>query len=365
VPSLASDLLSFDIKQNVLKSFKRSKAIGFFDEDFRLEKLTRLGDPLDRLRQGIDFELFRPLLLEKLHTLPKGEGGRKPYDYVLMFKILILQRYYNLGDDQTEYQICDRLSFMRFLKLTIADDVPDSKTIWHFRERLVDLGLVDSLFDLFKRKLEELGLIVHEGKIVDASFVEVPKQRNSREDNAQIKKGETPSSWKNQENKLEQKDTDARWTKKNNVSYYGYKNHVKCEQKSKFITGYEVTDASVHDSRELPALLKTEDEGQPLYADSGYVGEPLHKKLVEDKKVEPLINEKGFKNKPLTEEQKANNKEKSKIRVRVEHIFGFIENSMNGSTIKTIGIKRARALIGLMNLTYNLFRKVQITNPIG
>jgi IS5 family transposase len=358
-------LVNLEIKQNLLKSFKRSKAIGFFDEDFRLEKLTKLGDPLERLTLGINFELFRPHLLEYLHTLPKGDGGRKPYDYVLMFKILILQRYYNLGDDQTEYQICDRLSFMRFLKLTIADDVPDSKTIWHFRERLVELSLVDSLFDLFKRKLEELGLIVHEGKIVDASFVEVPKQRNSREENAQIKKGEVPASWKEEENKLEQKDTEARWTKKNNVSYYGYKNHVKCERKNKFITGYEVTDASVHDSQPLPGLLKPEDEGQSLHADSAYVGESLHKSLVEDKKVALLINEKGFKNKPLTEEQKANNKEKSKVRVRVEHIFGFIENIMNGSTIKTIGIKRAKALIGLMNLTYNLFRKVQITNPIG
>ena len=348
-----------------MKTFKRSKAIGLFDEDFRLEKLTRLGDPLERLRQGIDFELFRPLLLEELYVLPKGEGGRKPYDYVMMFKILILQRYYNLGDDQTEYQICDRLSFMRFLKLTIADDVPDSKTIWFFRERLVDLDLVDSLFDLFKRNLEELGLIVHEGKIVDASFVEVPKQRNSREENAQIKNGEVPPSWKTNENKLEQKDTDARWTKKNNVTFYGYKNHVKCERTNKLIMGYSVTDASVHDSQPMADLLKKEDEGQPLYADSAYVGEELHIKLKEDKKVQPVIIEKGYRNHPLTDEQKVSNKEKSKVRVRVEHIFGFIENSMNGSTIKTIGIKRATALIGLMNLTYNLFRKVQLTNPIG
>ena len=348
-----------------MKTFKRSKAIGFFDEDFRLEKLSKLGDPLERLSKGIDFELFRPVLLDKLHVEPKDKGGRKPYDYVLMFKIVILQRYYNLSDDQSEYQICDRLSFMRFLKLTIADDVPDSKTIWHFRERLVDLELVDVLFDLFKTKLEELGLIVHEGKIVDASFVEVPKQRNSRDENKQIKDGETPAAWKENENKLEQKDTDARWTKKNGVSFYGYKNHVKCEQTNKFITGYTVTDASVHDSQPMAGLLNKEDEGQPLYADSAYVGEELHIKLAEDKKVTPVIIEKGYRNNPLTDEQKANNKEKSKVRVRVEHIFGFIENSMNGSTIKTIGIKRAKALIGLMNLTYNLFRKVQVANPIG
>ena len=250
-----------------MKVFKRSKAIGFFDEDFRLTKLTELGDPLERLSKGIDFELFRPLLLDKLSVEPKDKGGRRPYDYVLMFKIVILQRYYNLSDDQSEYQICDRLSFMRFLKLTIADDVPDSKTIWHFREKLVDLDLVTTLFDLFKTKLEELGLIVHEGKIVDASFVEVPKQRNTKEENKQIKDGEVPQAWKENKNKIEQKDTDARWTKKNDVAYYGYKNHVKCEQKNKFITGYTVTDALVPDIQPTNDLLNAEDEYQPFYAE--------------------------------------------------------------------------------------------------
>lgn len=350
-----------------MKQFKRSKAIGFFDEDFRLEKLTKLGDPLVRLNQGIDFEIFRPFLLDSLIILPKGDGGRRPYDYVLMFKILILQRYYNLGDDQTEYQICDRLSFMRFLKLTIADDVPDSKTIWLFKEKLIELDLVERLFDLFKSNLQELGLIVHEGKIVDASFVEVPKQRNSREENEQIKNGTIPPQWqeKENENKLEQKDTDARWTKKNGVSYYGYKNHVKCDQKSKLITGYTVTDASEHDSQPFVDLITKEDEGQPVSADSAYVGEEIERQLREEKKVKPQIIEKGYRGKPLTDKQKADNKEKSKFRVRIEHIFGFVENSMNGSTIRTIGIKRAEALIGLMNLTYNMFRKVQLTNPLG
>jgi IS5 family transposase len=343
-----------------MKKFKRSKAIGLFDEDFRLEKLTKLGDPLVRLSKGVDFELFRPFLIEELHVEPKDDGGRKPYDYVLMFKILILQRYYNLGDDQTEYQICDRLSFMRFLKLTIADDVPDSKTIWNFKERLVDLDMTEKLFDLFKTKLTALGLIVHEGKIVDASFVEVPKQRNSREENKQIKDGEVPKEWKENENKLEQKDIDARWTKKNGVSFYGYKNHVKCDQKSKLITSYTVTDASVHDSQPAKGLLNKEDEGQPFYADSAYTGEDFQNELVEEKKLILQIIEKGYRNKPLTDEQKATNKEKSKVRVRVEHIFGFVENSMNGSFIKTIGIKRAKAVIGLMNLTYNMFRTTQM-----
>jgi IS5 family transposase len=343
-----------------MKAFKRSKAIGLFDEDFRLTKLTELGDPLERLSKGIDFEVFRPLLIEKLSVEPKDKGGRRPYDYVLMFKIVILQRYYNLSDDQSEYQICDRLSFMRFLKLTIADDVPDSKTIWHFRERLVDLGLVPILFDLFKRKLEELGLIVHEGKIIDASFVEVPKQRNDKEENKQIKDGQVPDAWKENKSKLAQKDTDARWTKKNNIAYYGYKNHIKCEQKNKFITGYIVTNALVPDIVIVRDLINAEDQHQQLFADSGYVGKDLEQELTDRKKVKMEVIEKGQRNHPISEAQKSSNKEKSRIRVRVEHIFGFVENSMNGSSIRTVGIRRAEAVIGLMNLTYNLFRKLQM-----
>ena len=159
---------------------------------------------------------------------------------------------------------------------------------------------------------------------------------------------------------MAQKDLDARWTKKNNVSIYGYKNHAKCDEKSKLITGYQVTDASVHDSQPTFGLLDAKDEEQPFYADSAYVGEDLDKQLREQKKVMPQIIEKGFKNKPLTEQQRTNNKEKSKTRVRVEHIFGFVENSMNGSYIRSIGITRAKGIIGLMNLTYNMFRKIQI-----
>lgn len=343
-----------------MKTFKRHKAIGFFDEDIRLSKLSKLGDPLEKLNEGVEFEMFRSLLEERLHVEAKNKGGRRPFDYVLMFKILILQRYYNLSDVQTEFQICDRLSFMRFLGLTIADDVPDSNTVWNFRERLVDLGMVEELFLLFVNKLEDLGLVVNEGKIVDASFVDVPRQRNKREENAIVKTGNIPEGWEGNPHKLRQKDLDARWTKKNNETHYGYKNHAKCDAKSKVITKYVATDASVHDSQTLLDLLDEKDEHQPIYADSAYVGEELHEKLATDKKMVIEICEKGYKNRPLTEDQKKNNNEKSKTRARVEHIFGFMENSMNGSFIRCIGFARAEATIGLMNLTYNLFRKVQI-----
>ena len=153
-----------------------------------------------------------------------------------MFKILILQKYFNLSDDQVEFQINDRISFMRFLGFSFADEIPDSKTVWHFREKLTNLGVIKDLFECFLGQLEEIGLVINEGKIVDASFIEIPKQRNSRQENADIKAGIIPTEFTENPAKLAQKDTDARWTKKNNQNYYGYKNHIKVDSGSKIIT---------------------------------------------------------------------------------------------------------------------------------
>lgn len=343
-----------------MKRFKRHRDYGFFDQDLRLSKLTALGDPMERVSRGVDFEVFRRVLTEGLHKEPAGQGGRPPYDYILMLKVLVLQRYYNLSDDQVEYQVNDRMSFMRFLDLTIADDVPDSRTVRHFRERLMELGLIDKCFDLFLAELEKLGLVAHEGKIVDASFVEVPRQRNTKEDNKTIKEGRIPESIAGHAPRKAQKDTEARWTKKNGVNFYGYKNHVKTDSGSKLILRYVTTDASVHDSQALGDLLdEKEDRGHPLWADSAYVGKE-QERTIEEAGMKNRVHEKGYRNKPLTSEQKASNKEKSKVRARVEHVFGFLEMSMNGMYVQVIGKARVHAMNGLMNLTYNMFRSIQL-----
>jgi len=267
-----------------------------------------------------------------------------------------------LSDDRTEFQILDRLSFMRFLGLKISDKVPDAKTIWHFKEQLTSGDVIEKLFEKFLGSLSSAGLILEEGSIVDASFVEVPRQRNTREENAEIKEGGTPEEWEKEKSKLAQKDMDARWTKKNNETFYGYKDHIKADAKSKLITKYEVTDASVHDSQVLEKILDPTDADKPLYADSAYVGQD---EILNERKIDSKIHEKGYRNLPLNEAQKAANREKSKVRARVEHIFGFIENSMGGSFIRSIGKTRAKAIIGLMNLTYNMFRALQITKIKG
>lgn len=336
--------------------YKKQRVRGLFDEGLQLEKLSKLNDPLERLSKSIDFESFRETL-ESIYRKKdrKSRAGAKPYDYVMMFKIIILQRLYNMSDEQTEFQLNDRLSFRRFVGLEFSHKVPDTNTIWNFKEKLKEDNNERRLFECFYAKLERHNLIVSEGKIVDASFHEVPRQRNTGEENKLIKKGGVPSDWK--EAKRRQKDTDARWTKKGNTSYYGYKNHVKADAGSKLIDDYEATTASVHDSQALKKLLTEEDSGQKLYADSAYVGQG---DTLEDTEMENQIHEKGYRNKPLTDKQKENNRSKSRIRARVEHIFGFVENSMKGTQVRTIGIERARVTIGLTNLAYNICRAVQL-----
>jgi IS5 family transposase len=191
--------------------------------------------------------------------------------------------------------------------------------------------------------------------------VEVPKQRNTKDENKQIKNGEIPKSFEDNSNKKEQKDTDARWTQKNNVNYFGYKNHIKIDSKSKIITKYEVTSANVHDSQVIDNLLNEKDKGEEFYADSAYTGEK-QVEVIDQKGMINCVHEKGYKGRPLTDEQKLSNTEKSRTRARVEHIFGFMETNMNQMYLQYIGFKRINASIGLMNLTYNMFRKIQLQN---
>ncbi len=335
---------------------KKQPARGFFDEYEQLEKLSKLKDPLEKLRDRIDFESFRATLdgiYEK--TERKSAAGAKPFDYVLMFKIIILQRLYNLSDEQTEFQLTDRLSFRRFVGLELSHKVPDTNTIWTFKEKLKVDDNERKLFNCFYAELKKEQLIVSAGKMVDASFHEVPRQRNTREENGLIKKGAIPIDW--DEKKRRHKDTDARWTKKNNELYYGYKNHIKADVGSKLIDDYVVSEASMHDSRALEDLLTEQDAGQKLYADSAYDGQ---EETVEKARMENLIHEKGYRNKPLTEEQKETNRGKSKVRARVEHIFGFVENSLHGTYMRCIGGARAQVVIGLTNLVYNICRAVQL-----
>ena len=335
----------------------KARQLSFFDE----AKRSKLGDPLEKLDSVMDWEMFRAPLTKVCQKEDYTQGGRPPIDVIIKFKASVLRRIYNLSFDQIEYQINDRLSFMRFLGLGLNDKVLDSRTIWDFENTLAQADLMEELFCMFDEKLENEGLITHKGTIIDATFVDVPRQRNSRDENKKIKEGEIPEEWEKPENapKLAQKDTDARWAKKNQETHFGYKDHVKCDADSKLITNYGVTDAALHDSNRCTELLEDTDEA--VYADSAYSGSKIAENLPED--CENHICEKGTRNHPLTEEQKENNRQKSKIRCRIEHIFGQMTGQLHGINIRSIGLTRAWFNIGLLNLVYNFMRYEFLKRP--
>lgn len=326
---------------------------GMFDLEFRMEDLTRTGDPLVQLKACIDWEMFRPELMTIREKERKSAAGRKPFDVVLMFKVLVLQSLYNLGDDALEYQIRDRLSFMRFLGLSLGDSVPDAKTIWLFREDLGRAGLVTRLFKQFDQYLREQGFTARKGQIVDASIVSVPIQRNSREDNALIKQGDIPADWS--EAKRRQKDIHARWSARPKKHKFGYKNHISIDAKHKFIREYVVTDAGVHDSQVFGELLDETNTSRDVWADSAYRSEKMLVELRQNEYREHL-QRKGCRNRKLTSWEKQGNRTRSRIRCRVEHVFGMQTQIAGNLILRTVGKVRAAVKIGLRNLAYNMYR---------
>jgi IS5 family transposase len=356
--------------KTLLASMKHKGTPGLFDDQLRLEDLAKLGNPLFKLNQCIDWAPFRQKLEEWSRKPGKSKAGRPPYDKLIMFKTLIIQSIYILSDDAVEFQIKDRLTFQQFLGLKLCDRVPDAKTIWAFRETLKSTDnkspdRVQELFELFYEKLKQKGLILNEGKMVDASIVSAPRPRNSKDEHDTIKNGKTPKEWEDQVNKLNQKDLDACFTKKHNKSYYGYKDHIKADTVSKLIDAYVVSPADMHDSQALNDLLTKKDKGQEIYADSAYTGETCEKNIVEAGMINQ-VHEKGCKNNPLTDEQMKNNKVKSKTRARVEHIFGMMtKRSQHSMRLFTKGLERARVKIGMMNLSYILNRATYLSKAYG
>jgi IS5 family transposase len=329
-----------------------------------------MGDQLIAMKEKINWEMFREIIEKAIRKADYSKGGRPPWDVILMFKIVMMQQWYNLSDQSVEYQINDRLSFQRFLCLECGDKVPDQNTIWDFKEALKDNEVDREIFDLFNKYLTKEGVITNKGSIIDATFVTVDKRHTTKKDDKSLKEGDCPHDLhkkceerlengeiKEEENVFNQLDFDARWAKKGNESFFGYKDHVKCDRESKIITDFSVTDASVHDVHELLDLVNKEDNVIDL--DAGYVGKDRIEKLLETyPKLEINICSRAYRNKPLTEEEKALNRIISRRRCRIEHIFGYMTRFMGGLTLRCHGINRAYRDICNKNLAYNLKRFV-------
>ena len=321
---------------------------------------------ISKLNDVIEWNGFRDELEDILGYKDRktSSGGRPPFEPVFMFKVLLLQKYHNLSDAAAKEQIADRFSFLDVLGLRPGDAIPDRNTIWDFREAL-EKDHRDGCRKLFKRfeeMLKERHLIAHEGSIVDASFVDAPRQRNSRAENESIKQGDRPEGFEQNTPKGRQKDCDARWAKKNNETHYGYKNHAKVDAKSKLVTGYETTPANVHDSQVFKELVDESDAA--VFADSACLSGENEKYLLEKCDSEEFIMLKATRNHPLSEADKKTNKLRSRIRVRVEHVFGRM-SQFGVEMLRSIGLKRAHQHNGLSNLIYNMDRCACLIRQAG
>jgi IS5 family transposase len=344
---------------------------GFFDVDDRLKRLSGLGDQLEAFRATLDFETFRPDLNAALFYSDGSQGGRPPFDPVMMFKILVIQAANNLSDERTEFLINDRLSFMRFLGLSLSDRVPDARTIWLFREKLTKAGAIKTLFQRFDAMLRAAGYIAMSGQIVDASLIAAPRQRNTGDEKNAIKEGRIPDEWKEKPAKLRQKDRDARWTVKFTkakpredgstppndlaIPLFGYQNHVSIDRGFGFIRKWSTTDAAAYEGRQLrEGLLDKTNTASGIWADTAYRSAANEEFLAKNGFVSH-VHRKKPKGRAMPEAMRRANAAKSKIRSRVEHVFAEQKDRMD-LFIRTIGIARATMKIGLANLVYNIKR---------
>jgi IS5 family transposase len=349
---------------------------GFFDVDERLKELSAKGDTLERLNGLVDFSLFRPDLERAVPRSDRSRGGRPPFDHVFMFKVLILQASHSLSDERTEFLIKDRLSFMRFLGLGLADPVPDANTIWTFREALNRATLqgrpaIEVLFGAYEAALTRAGFLAMGGQIIDASIVAAPKQRTTDAEKREIRDGRIPPDWRDKPAKLAQKDRDARWTVKWSkakpaddgsprmdlaVPAFGYKNHLGIDRRHGLIRAWGVTDAARHDGAQLPALVSKANTASDVWADTAYRSK-ANETYLADNGLRSHIHRKKPKGKPMPKHIARANGMKSKVRAAVEHVFAQQKGPM-GLVVRTIGLARARVKIGLANLVYNMKRAI-------
>lgn len=343
---------------------------GFFDGEERLKALSAAGDPLERLAAVIDFEVFRVDLERALSRSDRSKGGRPPYDAVLMFRVLVLQTLYTLSDDQTEYQLKDRLSFMRFVGLAMHDPVPDAKTIWLYREQLARDGTTERLFARFDALLRTKGWLAMGGQIVDATVIEARRPRLSQAEKDMIKGGGTPAEWKPA--RRAQIDRDGRWTIKRGkkreaapreghkrqveiaVPMFGYKNHVGIDRAFGFLRRYTVTHAAAHDGGQLGAVLDRDNTASEVWADTAYRS-AANLALLDRRGLKPQFQRKKPRGRSMPVHIARGNATRARVRSRVEHVFAA-QKCRLGLVVRTVGMVRARVKIGLANLAYNFHR---------
>lgn len=286
----------------------------FADENFeKYRKKTRKEQFLDEMEAIIPWKELAAVI-EPFYPNPEG-AGRRPVGIDRMLRIHFIQHWFNLSDPAAEEGLYDSRALRRFVGIDLGrEPVPDESTICKFRHLMEKHNLGDQLFHLVNQYLKENGLKVSRGTIVDASIISAPNSTK---------------------NKKKERDPEMRQTRKGNQWYFGMKAHIGIDSQTKLIHSVAVTSANVHDSQVLPDLLHGDETR--VWGDSAYTGQ---KQVITEHapRAKDFTNAKGYRNRQLTEEDRAKNRRKSSVRAKVEHQFGIIKRQFGFSKVRYRGL---------------------------
>jgi IS5 family transposase len=290
------------------------------------ERVKELGDKLVETGNRIKWESFRPKL-EAMYKNNTECGGRPNLDVILMLKSLFIQQLYSLSDEQLEREIADRISFRVFLSTT--ETVPDSTTIWKFRDRLAEKGVDKEIWAEMQSQLDAMNLKVQKGVMQDATFITADPGHA---------KADTPRG----DEAKTRRCKDGAWAKKGTKSFFGYKLHDCMDEKFGLVRRIEVTAANVHDSQ-----VDLAEEGEVRYADKGYFGATT--------KGYDAAMKKATRGHPLSYKDEMRNKRISSKRSPVERFYAFIKCVCKAGHVAVTTIPRVRVKMIITGIVFNVY----------
>lgn len=308
-------------------------------------KVKGLGDRLQFMKEQINWEPFRPLIV-KIFQDNKETGGRPHTNEVLVVRCMVLQECYGLSDEELEFQIHDRLSFRNFLDF--PESIPDFSTVWKIRERLKEAKTDELIWAELQRQLDEKGYTIKKGVIQDAAFIEADlgRKRYYKEKKAK-EKGEEIIYTENQKCHI---DKDGSFAIKHGQVHFGYKDHIKLDVDHHLVREYKVTTAKEHDNK--TDLIEEGDVA--AYRDKGYVGKSLPEGVI-DKTMK-----RATKSRKLNGGELKYNKTISKIRAPGERPFSVVKRVFHGGRTLVKTLKRVSIKEMFKFIAYNLYQLVTL-----
>jgi len=314
---------------------------------------------LDEVEKVIEWRSIEKIL-NRHYKKAKNITGNSAYPPLPMFKILLLQRWYNLSDPAMEEALYDRISFLRFTGFSLSSELPDHSTICRFRNYLLEKNIYERLFYEINRQLEKKAWIVKSGVIVDATIVESSRRPRKKVEKV-IQKGEGYEEGKTEERVSYSEDVDAKWVEKRNHLYYGYKLHMGVDDKNGFILGGHISTANISDTNQMEGVVDESEvkRGNVVYGDKGYDSEK-NRRIIKAKGLKQRIMKKAKRNKPLSRWQKTWNKLIAKVRYIVERGFGTLKRQYGMNRFRYLGKDKGQMEFFLNAMCFNIKKAVRM-----